>query len=668
MFARRSATSVAAAVTLLILCASAARSAEGATAPIVPAVKAPTPPVIDGRLDDEVWTLSPQAAGFWHASVPGRRASQMTTVHMLYDDAHLYFGFDCQDASPAEIKADQRKRGGPIQRDDHVGVDVDVLNTHTESYGFQVSANGTQNSYIPGGAASQIEWRGDWHAAAATNDRGWQAEMAIPLQNLRYLPGTTTFGLCFTRYLARKRETSVWPNLLDPGYDNELAADWVGLDLPAPRRPLVAMPYLLTDACEGEGGVLVAGLDLKHDFANGLTALAAFKPDFRTVEDAVESVDFTYTERALPERRPFFSEGAAAFYPPRLIFYSRRIGEIDAGLKAFGRANGVSLGLLATAKSGETHDIVLHTALKPTSKRTWWGGLSHHEGGDDPINTALCAGFSSWGPVGDGYRSFDGRVFWSQTAGPGGDDAAYSVSAVRRWRRERRRLAFSLQRVGADFESVLGLVPEQGIHEARVSATLQSRLGDDDNPPLAFSFTAASGGSTEGRRSEIGGSCTRRLTRDLRLTGRLDAGERDGSTERTAGLTLVSQPFDPMRKGKAAVRFGKRRGDGYVYASLSQRLRPNSRLNLDLSMEHLRLEKSEGPERRTQIVLTATYDLTHEKALSGRVSLRDGRVNLYLAYRQALRSGPDVFALLGDPNADGTTARFAAKVVWPFLL
>ena len=93
------------------------------------------------------------------------------------------------------------------------------------------------------------------------------------------------------------------------------------------------------------------GLDIKYPLTTTLTGVATMFPDFQTIEQDVTSINFSYTEKLLTDRRPFFAEGAG-FLPYQDLFYSRRIGVLDGGLKVAGKQGDTSVGLLATDTRG----------------------------------------------------------------------------------------------------------------------------------------------------------------------------------------------------------------------------------------------------------------------------------------------------------------------------
>ncbi|MCX6574429.1 MAG: hypothetical protein NTX99_10615, partial [Candidatus Aminicenantes bacterium] len=82
------------------------------TAAMPPAlVKAPTPPVIDGVLDDPVWAAGQKYDGFKTFKPDyGKEASQKTEAYITYDSENFYFAFRCSDSEPSKVKAAMSKR------------------------------------------------------------------------------------------------------------------------------------------------------------------------------------------------------------------------------------------------------------------------------------------------------------------------------------------------------------------------------------------------------------------------------------------------------------------------------------------------------------------------------------------------------------------------------
>ena len=128
-------------------------------APVSPtmiAVKVDQPPRIDGRLDDPCWQSATHVVDFWRMenSAP---EYERTEAWICYDRENIYVAWYCHDSQPNRIVAQQKKRGGSLQSDDWVGIDLDVDFAKRQTYWFDVSAGGCQVENIPGGSVSKIE-------------------------------------------------------------------------------------------------------------------------------------------------------------------------------------------------------------------------------------------------------------------------------------------------------------------------------------------------------------------------------------------------------------------------------------------------------------------------------------------------------------------------------
>src|SRR5499427_6505899 len=84
------------------------------------------PPVIDGKLDDEVWKHAVVLKDFYQVQ-PGDNIapSKPTEVLLGYDSKFIYIGFHCYD-EPAKVRANIPKRDN-IWDDDYVGILFDTF-------------------------------------------------------------------------------------------------------------------------------------------------------------------------------------------------------------------------------------------------------------------------------------------------------------------------------------------------------------------------------------------------------------------------------------------------------------------------------------------------------------------------------------------------------------
>jgi hypothetical protein len=325
----------------------------------VVATRSTVPPIIDGVLDDAAWARGSVAEGFW-VSDWQQSPTEQTRVVVLYDDRALYFAFTCFDGEPERIRATQLTRDGAPGLDDRVTVELDPYHNHRSLSRFTVTARGTQSDAMAGGRARNVEWKGVWSAAVARTASGWTVEIAIPFEILEFDPHTDTFGLNFSRYQNRTREWSYWADLTPQRLPEE-AGHLTGLQLPPAGVPgrLSVMQYFSggthTMNSRALGGALSTGVDLRYQWRSAMTSVVSARPDFSDTDAAVPGIGFSYNEKYVNDRRPFFQEGAA-FFGSREIFHSGRIEQFDVGVKTFGRVDNHQVGILATtdASTGRT--------------------------------------------------------------------------------------------------------------------------------------------------------------------------------------------------------------------------------------------------------------------------------------------------------------------------
>lgn len=680
----------------------AARGVDLPANPPVPATRAATPPDIDGALDDACWKQAPRITGFTHDTRPALLDSE---VMAAYDSRDMYFAFICHDPLPNTIRAQQRRRNGDISSEDYVSVGIDPRLDKRQVYWFSVTALGTQADDIPGGAAAKVQWRGDWRAAVKRTADGWTAEIAVPFAFLHYPPGQNAFGLMFERNVPRLSEASHWPVNTSYGiYDNE--ARWTGLEAPRiVRRPLV-MPYVLAGTGTIKGN---AGVDVKHVSENNFTSLLTIRPDFATIEDVVDTIDFSYNPRYLRDPRPFFAEGSAYFEDP-FLFYSRTIGEVDAGVKTFGMTDRWTLvGLGATRHDGQsvaTGGFAYH----PNPSYEVFAGLvgDWNRRATDPFgaplpgrNTVLRAGADASRPMAVGGIKAYGNFYRSQTSDAdalglaGGRGTALNVGADRfagdgvpEW-----HLRYS--HVSPDYNAQLGFLPERGFRgvEAQASEGWLVKSGPLRRVSTTFDanqFNYWQGGLWHRSADALGTLEFRNNTslsgiaymedRHLAITPE-DAAALPFFHDRFLGMEYRWRTADLYRQGGLLSRAGRVAGGPYSFVTLRQAFRLSDKLSGGLEASRLRLKGLLQDITTNRAILSGLYEFTDERSVSIRFIVgtensrfrgsasdpfQPNRIRLnngYAAYRQQVRRGADIFVLLGDPNTEGIRSQVAVKYV-----
>jgi hypothetical protein len=636
------------------------------------AFRAEQPPTIDGTLDDACWQRPPDAVDFWYNEM-GVLASERTEAWICYDDANIYVAFRCFDSNPNGIAASQRKRGGSLRSDDYVRFDIDPWHSHRRRFQFFVNPIGTQNENMPGGGGTKIEWIGDWEAAAARNGSGWTAEMAIPWSMLSYPSGQETMGVMFVRRRAASDQIWQSPNL-GPNNDLSLMLGWTGLLPPKPKLSRT----ILHHAIAGFGGVgLQNGLDMKQQLSQETNALITINPDFDSVEQSVESIDFTYSPRVLSDNRPFFAEGATHFAHENQVFYSRSIEDVDIGAKVVGQTGRHDYsGLFTRAGGGDRHLFYKSRWSLGTDSRIGIATTSTRAAGVD--NNVGAVHFRLGRQNSVRRDRFEGRVLKSWTEGDGGDGVAYALGL--HGQGGPRQLGYGLWYLDyhPDYYPADGIVPEpdrKGWYRSLEYGDLydsgwlrgwQVELDNSEYDLQSGDLLSRSTSLSVGFWS---------LTSQYNL--RYHSGKRRGWEPDESGSVpifhdrLVSMgwswhPNDMYRRGYISASFGSRAGGDYLGLLVRQGFSLFEFLHSDLTVEYVRMT---GPyaHKARQTVLTMSYDITSERSLSARLVERSGTLNPTLGFRQAVRRGQDIYVLFGDPNADGTVNRVIVKLIRPLF-
>ncbi len=356
-------------------------------------------PIIDGLLDEEVWSLGePITEFFQREPVEGVPVSERTEVRILSDGEALYVGAWLYDRNPDQIVLGERLRDSDVQVADHFGVIFDTyqdrqngfvfvttpaaieydaqVSDEGQSGGRNVTARRRQQSSSTGGL--NLNWDGSWEVATSRNGEGWYAEFRIPFATLRYGGGSDqTWGMNMVRRIRRRNEESFWAPI--PRQHNfyrlSLGGDLTGVPAPTQRSATVT-PYLLSSV---ERNYIKAygrktrstqklprevGMDAKITITPSLTLDLTANTDFAQVEVDEQRTNLTRFPLFFPEKRPFFLENAGTFTAgtPQAadLFFSRRIGispggnpvPILGGGRLTGKVRGLGVGLMQIFTDG----------------------------------------------------------------------------------------------------------------------------------------------------------------------------------------------------------------------------------------------------------------------------------------------------------------------------
>jgi hypothetical protein len=313
---------------------------------------AKTVPVIDGLLNDDCWDLVEWSTGFIQSQPQENKPpSQQTAFKILFDNDNLYIFIRAYDSEPEKISKIMSRRDN--FSGDMVFVDIDSHFDKQTDYLFAASASGAKSdaAISDDGNNEDDNWNPVWFMKTSIDDKGWCAEMKIPLSQLRFgKKSEQIWGLQVTRNIFRLQERSNWQFIPkgSPGIVH-LYGELRGINEIKPKHQVEIMPYAVARAerfekVEGDPfntgklSKFSAGLDGKIGLTNDFTLDFTINPDFGQVEADPSEVNLTAFESYFSEKRPFFVEGQNIFQfvPTQTIvihnmyadnlFYSRRIG------------------------------------------------------------------------------------------------------------------------------------------------------------------------------------------------------------------------------------------------------------------------------------------------------------------------------------------------------
>jgi hypothetical protein len=335
-------------------------------------VRTDTPPVIDGRLDDAVWS-SANVVEDLHQLLPIEYAvpTERSSIYVLYDQDALYIGARLWDSDASQVTARILRQGELIPTDDGFAVMLSPFNDNRSGYLFAINANGVRvDGLYQDTTRLLMDWDSIWQARSSIDSEGWVTELAIPLKSLSFNPNSDEWGINFWRRIARKQETIGWlsrdrsqnPSISGIAEGFSGLQQGVGLDI-VPALSLSKTKQYSPSTSESDAE---PSLDVFYKLTPGLTGVLTLNTDFSATEVDDRQVNLTRFSLFFPEKRDFFLQDADIFQFGGLgayggpdnnnarPFFSRKIGlgpdrepvGLDGGLKLSGRVGRWSLGVL----------------------------------------------------------------------------------------------------------------------------------------------------------------------------------------------------------------------------------------------------------------------------------------------------------------------------------
>ena len=338
-------------------------------------------PVIDGKLDEDVWKTAAILKDFYQINPGDNVAPSYPTETLLgYDSRTLYIGFRCAD-DPTKVRATLAKRDAVPGTEDTVRILLDTFDDKRRAYVLVFNPLGVQKDGV------RTEGSGDDYSVdvvmvskgVITAD-GYTVEVAVPFKSLRYTAGKGKhWGVQVFRIIQRLdgEEDSWMPISRSDVSTLGQAGHITGLENISTERTLEVIPSLtvsetgrrvktippsVLQAAPGlvdrgrfvnSPAELDPGLTVRFGITPTVTLDFAANPDFAQVE--ADQLVVTTNQRFpifFAEKRPFFLEGVEIFQTPLTALHTRAVVDPDYAAKLTGKVGRDSFGLLVASDNG----------------------------------------------------------------------------------------------------------------------------------------------------------------------------------------------------------------------------------------------------------------------------------------------------------------------------
>jgi hypothetical protein len=309
---------------------------------------------IDGKLTEIAWATAPAVKDFFRTEPrQGGSYRYQTSVQVLYDKRHIYFGVFCKDSVGRKgMRVQDYQRDFSYFENDLFGVALDPQNLKRYCMAFQTTPLATQRDLqIFDDTFKDTDWDALWRVQTHMTDSGYYAEFAIPFKSLRYdgkSLDSASWGVTFARMARRDYEITLYPAIpqaFSP-YRMTYAAQMKGLKLPPPSANVRVQPYALyqysnatnADGARASDHDFKVGGEIKWAVNTHSVLDVTFNTDFAQADVDRAVNNLTRFNVFFPERRQFFLENSGVYAGADIDdikpFFSRTIGLANSQFNA----------------------------------------------------------------------------------------------------------------------------------------------------------------------------------------------------------------------------------------------------------------------------------------------------------------------------------------------
>ncbi len=622
---------------------------------VFPGVKLANPPTIDGSINESEWKDIPSADGAFDDS-NGQIAPENMKFWLAYDENYIYFAFKAFDSDPKSIRANEFRTNVSLSADDSVFLALDVSGTFSDQDVFGMNSRGATQIQLAGGRAAKREWSGEFVSAGRIVDDGWETEARIPWKVIR-LPsaGKRTLRFNVVRQHKRLLRKFVWQYTSGGRFED--SGKWTDVEIPKIKfdRIVNLLPYGIL-GYDGKDEIYDAGLDFKTQLTEGIAGVASINPDFRNVERAILSLDFSRFERLANETRPFFQEGSD--YVGSQIFYSQRIDDFDVGLNFHGKiTDKINFGAINTHSFGGESNFVGNITFKPKPTEFLRVSATSLTGGGIENKAVLLRAGKSFGPLGIYFRhmaSDDSIAGYGQHNMLNLEYYKDGVFAYADW-----------TEVTEAFNPRLGFVRETDYRGFVGGFEINKPLENDliKNYEISTWYTNLNHLNGDAYRETIEGSASLRFANGIRTSIGFFVEDFEGSQDHIYTISSNYPSGNPYQYISASVSRGEISGVDYQTVGVGGAYKLNGKLQLSFSYQ-----MQEYIEKTSLGIFGFNYDLGNDTYISGRLVSRDDGTGGYVSFRKSGNRGTEYYLIVGDPNAPKFKESIIFKVVSPFRI
>lgn len=290
-------------------------------------------PIIDGQLDDPIWSTLPYFGDF-NMLEPGTQGAidvaYQTKVQLAYDDSAVYIAAYMDDPDPESIASQFSQRDDLSAQADFIAVALNTYNDGINETRFGVTSAGTIFDSKISINDEDLGYNVVFQCKISKDSKGWYAEFKIPYNALRFPEiEVQNWSVNFYRRIINSNQTHSFAAIDNTkGRTTQYNAAILGVEKINPPIRLTFFPFTqaAVSTLEGESTTnFSAGMDLKYGLSDSFTLDATLIPDFGQAAFDEITLNLGPFEQTFEEQRQFFTEGTELFNKGNL-FFSRRVG------------------------------------------------------------------------------------------------------------------------------------------------------------------------------------------------------------------------------------------------------------------------------------------------------------------------------------------------------